>query len=71
MKRLFDMMEKGILTTRLVTAALTATVIYVEISGGTLSETLRTAWLIIMGFWFNSEIVKNGSKPPNDTGGKS
>ena len=62
MNRIFDLLEKGVFTTRLVTAALTATIIYIEVTGGTLSETLRAAWLIIMGFWFNSEIAKNEGK---------
>lgn len=56
MDKFIDLMERGILTTRLVTLSLTGVCVYLWIQGMPLDETLRTSWLIILGFWFNSEI---------------
>lgn len=57
MKALLELLERGILTTRLVTFALTGICCYLWIKGIPLDETLRASWLIIIGFWFNSEVT--------------
>ena len=62
MKRIFDLIERGVFTTRFVTAALTGTAMYLWITGQPLPDDLRAAWLLIMGFWFNSETNKLDKK---------
>jgi hypothetical protein len=56
MDKLIELVSKGVITTRLVTLVLTGICGYMWIKGLPLDETLRTSWLIILGFWFNSEI---------------
>jgi len=56
MTRFLELLGKGVFTTRLVTLALTGVCCYMWIRGMPLDETLKTSWLIILGFWFNSEI---------------
>lgn len=56
MEKFLELLEKGILTTRLVTLTLTGICTYLWLKGMPLDETLRTSWLIIIGFYFNTEI---------------
>jgi hypothetical protein len=56
MASFIEIIEKGLIITRLVTLALTGVCVYMWIMGLPLDETLKTSWLIILGFWFNSEI---------------
>lgn len=56
MDRILDLFGKGIFTTRIVTLTLTAVCCYLWINGMQLDETLKTSWLIIIGFYFNTEI---------------
>ena len=56
MDKLLELLERGILTTRVITLTLTGICAYLWIKGIPLDETLRTSWLIIVGFWFNSEV---------------
>lgn len=55
-KQILELIEKGVFTTRLVTMILTGVCCYMWVSGIPLEETLRASWLIIIGFWFNSEL---------------
>lgn len=57
MSKILELLERGILTTRVVTLALTGICCYLWIEGIPLDETLRASWLIIIGFWFNSEVT--------------
>jgi hypothetical protein len=56
MGKFIEIIEKGLIITRLVTLALTGVCVYMWIMGLPLDETLKNSWLIILGFWFNSEI---------------
>lgn len=55
--KMLELMGRGVFTTRFVTLALTGVCCYMWVSGLPLDETLRTSWLIILGFWFNTEIT--------------
>ena len=56
MDKFLELLERGILTTRVITLTLTGICAYLWIKGIPLDETLKTSWLIIVGFWFNSEV---------------
>ena len=56
MDKFLELLERGILTTRVITLTLTGICAYLWIKGVPLDETLKTSWLIIIGFWFNSEV---------------
>ena len=56
MDKFLELLERGILTTRVITLTLTGICAYLWIKGVPLDETLKTSWLIIVGFWFNSEV---------------
>ena len=56
MKGVLELIGKGVFTTRIVTLALTGICCYLWLNGIQLDETLKTSWLIIIGFWFNSEL---------------
>ena len=57
MDNFIKLVEKGVLITRLVTLALTGICCYLWVVQLPLEETLKTSWLIIIGFWFNSEVT--------------
>jgi hypothetical protein len=54
--KFLELLERGVLTTRVITLTLTGLCAYLWVKGIPLDETLRTSWLIIVGFWFNSEV---------------
>ena len=56
MEKFLSLLEKGIFTTRVITFALTGICCYLWVKGVPLDETLETSWLIVLGFWFNSEV---------------
>ena len=56
MDKFLELLERGVLTTRVITLTLTGLCAYLWVKGIPLDETLRTSWLIIIGFWFNSEV---------------
>lgn len=54
--KILELFGKGVFTTRIITLTLTGICSYLWISGIPLDETLKTSWLIIIGFYFNTEI---------------
>lgn len=58
MEKFLNLLEKGVITTRLITLTLTGICAYLWLKGMPLDETLRTSWLIIIGFYFNTEITQ-------------
>lgn len=50
--------EKGVLTVRLVTLVVLATVVTMWLSGITLPESLDFSWKLILGYWFGTEGMK-------------
>lgn len=58
MEHLLSLIERGVLTTRLVTLTLTGICAYLWLKGLPLDETLKTSWLIVIGFYFNTEITQ-------------
>lgn len=58
MDKLLTLIERGVITTRLITLTLTGICAFLWLKGLPLDETLKTSWLIIIGFWFNSELTQ-------------
>lgn len=58
MEKWLNLIEKGVITTRLVTLTLTGICAYLWLKGIPLDETLKASWLIIIGFYFNTELTQ-------------
>jgi len=43
---------------RIITFALTGTCMYMWITGQPIDELLRYSWLLLIGYWFKSEVDK-------------
>jgi len=56
MERFWSLVEKGIITQRIIALALTGVVSYLWVSGKPVPDDLRTAFMVVLGFFFASEI---------------
>ena len=52
--KMLNLLEKGVFTTGFITIVLTGVCAYCWIAGIPLDETLKTSWLVIMGFFFGN-----------------
>lgn len=48
----------GVTPARIITFALTGVIVYLWLEQTAIPETLKTSWLIIIGFWFDSELKR-------------
>jgi len=58
MNRLLDLIEKGIITQRVIAAALLGVCCYMWIAQGEVPESLKACFLIVLGFFFSTEITQ-------------
>lgn len=53
-EKILNLLEKGVFTTGFITVVLTVVLAYLWIVGNPIDETLKTSWLVIIGFFFGS-----------------
>jgi len=54
--RILDLIEKGVFTQRVIAAALLGVCCYMWIAQGEVPESLKACFLIVLGFFFSTEI---------------
>lgn len=61
MNKFWELLKENIIQA-IVTISLTGTVIYLEIAGREISDTLNNAFLLALGFYFGSKVTLAGVK---------
>jgi len=56
MSKLLELIEKGVITQRVIAAALLGVCCYMWIAQGEVPESLKACFLIVLGFFFSTEI---------------
>jgi len=57
MEKFLELIEKGILTARIITLIVVCTTCYMWLAGKTVGEAQQTAFMLILGFYFGGEIT--------------
>jgi len=56
MNRILDLIEKGVFTQRVIAVALLGVCCYLWVAQGEVPESLKSCFLVVLGFFFSTEI---------------